>query len=246
MTKEEVLQKCTIEGFNVKLPDVNLDRKVYLEVSKSLELIGGKWTSGKIKAFVFKEDPTELLSQIANGDKRNLKKEFQYFETPPEIADFIVKESELKENQSVLEPSAGQGAIVKAINRLYPNKKVSCYELMPVNQTILKKIDTVDFLGEDFLNTDNKQKFEVIISNPPFSKNQDITHVREMYERLEFGGKLVAITSKHWELSTNKKETEFREWLKDVYAEELDIPAGSFKESGTQIATKILIINKYY
>jgi 16S rRNA G1207 methylase RsmC len=117
---------------------------------------------------------------------------------------------------------------------------------MPVNQTILKKIDTVDFLGEDFLNTDNKQKFEVIISNPPFSKNQDITHVREMYERLEFGGKLVAITSKHWELSTNKKETEFREWLKDVYAEELDIPAGSFKESGTQIATKILIINKYY
>ena len=51
MTKEEVLQKCTIEGNIVKLPNVQLDRNEYLEVKKALELIGGKWKGGKVFGF---------------------------------------------------------------------------------------------------------------------------------------------------------------------------------------------------
>ena len=43
MTKEQVLQDCTIEGNVVKLPNIQLDRKDYQEVAKALELIGGKW-----------------------------------------------------------------------------------------------------------------------------------------------------------------------------------------------------------
>jgi hypothetical protein len=43
MTKEEVLQNCTVEGTVVKLPEGQLDRKLYQEVAKALELIGGKW-----------------------------------------------------------------------------------------------------------------------------------------------------------------------------------------------------------
>ena len=77
MTKEQVLQDCTVEGNVVKLPNIQLDRKDYQEVAKALELIGGKWKGGKIMGFVFVTDPTELLDQIANGEKRNLKKEFQ-------------------------------------------------------------------------------------------------------------------------------------------------------------------------
>ena len=46
MTKEEVLQKCTVEGNVVKLPNKQLDRKLYQEVAKALELIGGKWKGG--------------------------------------------------------------------------------------------------------------------------------------------------------------------------------------------------------
>ena len=72
--EEEVLQKCTIDGNVVKLPDIQLDRKDYLEVKKSLELIGGKWKGGRIAGFVFATDPTDLLNQVTNGGKRNLKK----------------------------------------------------------------------------------------------------------------------------------------------------------------------------
>jgi len=53
MTKQKILQKCIVEGNLVKLPSGQLDRKLYQEVAKSLNLIGGKWKGGKTMAFVF-------------------------------------------------------------------------------------------------------------------------------------------------------------------------------------------------
>ena len=70
MTEREVLQNCSIDGNIVRLPKVNLDRKLYLEVAKALNLIGGVWKSGKISGFVFQEDPTDLLNQISNGENK--------------------------------------------------------------------------------------------------------------------------------------------------------------------------------
>jgi len=79
MTKIEVLQNCKIEGNIIKLPNTQIDRKVYLEVKKSLELIGGKWNGGKVFGFVFTADPTNLLNQISNRESRNLKKRVSVF-----------------------------------------------------------------------------------------------------------------------------------------------------------------------
>lgn len=244
-TKEDVLKSCIVEGTIIKLPATQLDRKLYLEVAKSLELIGGKWKGGKTFGFVFPEDPTELLEQIANGEKRNLKKEFQFFATPDNLADELVSLANISSYTTVLEPSAGQGAIVKAINRVCPDVIVECFELMPTNQTILNKIKTVNLIGDDFLKSNSKNNhWDRIIGNPPFQKNQDILHIKKMYECLSPGGRLVSISSKHWQLSKNKKETEFREWLEDIGATIKEIPAGAFKESGTNVGGLIIIINK--
>ena len=86
-----ILKDCTVDGNVVKLPNIKLDRKEYLEVKKALELIGGKWKGGKVAGFVFASDPTDLLNQIANGEKRNLKKEFQFFATPEKLAAYLVE-----------------------------------------------------------------------------------------------------------------------------------------------------------
>lgn len=48
-TKEDVLKNCTVEGLVVKLQNVQLERKLYQEVAKSLELIGGKWKDDFIR-----------------------------------------------------------------------------------------------------------------------------------------------------------------------------------------------------
>ena len=249
-TKEEVLKNCTVQGTTVKLPGVQLERKLYQEVAKSLELIGGKWKGGKVMGFVFQQDPTELLEQIANGEKKNLKKEFQFFATPPDLADQLVFEAQIEPTHLILEPSAGQGAIVNAVNRVFPNTKVYCYELMPVNQAILDKIEEAEFIGADFLNPDGMNvaqqlQFDRIIANPPFSKNQDIDHIKEMYNCLKVGGRLVSIASESWVTGTQRKQVEFKNWLSEVGADIIDIERGAFKESGTMVGVKIIIINKY-
>jgi len=92
-----------------------------------------------------------------------------------------------------------------------------------------------------------KQKDEVytkIIANPPFSKNQDIDHLKEMYECLARGGRLVCITSESWVNGSQKKQVDFKNWLDEIKAEVIDIEKGSFKESGTTVGGKIVIVNK--
>jgi hypothetical protein len=242
-TKEEVLQKCTIEGNIIKLPNTQLDRKLYQEVAKSLELIGGKWKGGKVYGFVFETDPTNLLEEIANGEKRNLKKEFQFFATPETLANKLVYLANINQNDTILEPSAGQGAIIKAINKVC-DIVPDCYELMDVNTIILNKSGLkFNLIGDDFLKNDGK-KYSKIIANPPFTKNQDIDHLKEMYKCLSYGGRLVCVTSESWINGSNKKQIEFKKWLEDIKAQVLDIEKGTFKESGTNVGAKIVIINK--
>lgn len=242
-TKEEVLQNCTVEGFVIKLPNVQLERKLYQEVAKALELIGGKWKGSKVMGFVFPQDPSLLLEQIANGEKRNLKKEFQFFATPDSIADWLVELADLKESDSILEPSAGQGAIIEAILRQHKTANIIAIELMELNSSILIQKGFHHELG-DFLTIPNQPIYDKIIANPPFSKNQDIDHIKRMYEVCCPNGRIVSVASKHWQISSNKKETEFRNWLNDVGAEIHEIEKGAFKDSGTMVSSCIIVINK--
>lgn len=241
---QEVLKQCTVIGNVVKLPDGQLDRKVYTDVKKVLELIGGKWKGGKVYGFEFNEDPTDLLAQIAGGEKRNLKKEFQFFGTPMELARELVERANPNDSDRILEPSAGQGAIIKAVDEYCEPLEVYAYELMPLNQSFLGKIDCCTLLGEDFLSAPENDMYDVIIANPPFTKNQDIDHITKMWSVLAPKGRLVTVCSKHFQMSSNKKEMAFKNWLNEVGADIEEVPAGAFKESGTNIPTVIITINK--
>lgn len=247
---QEVLKQCIVSGNVVKLPDEQLDRKVYADVKKALELIGGKWKGGKTYGFVFQKDPTELLEQIANGEKRNLKKEYQFFATPPGLAARMVEMAELNESDGrgfgrILEPSAGQGAIVNAIHEATGGATVICYELMDINREILKKIKGVSLIGDDFMDADKSSKYDRIIANPPFAKNQDIDHIRLMYELLAPGGIMVTLSSISWTVGVSiKKQVQFREWLDEAGAYTEEVPENTFKESGTRVRTMLIKIKK--
>jgi hypothetical protein len=247
---QAVLKQSTVHGNVVKLPDGQLDRKVYADVKKALELIGGKWKGGKTYGFVFQTDPTELLEQIANGEKRNLKKEYQFFATPPELAALMVEMAELGETDGqgygdILEPSAGQGAIVKAIHDATEGAvTVYCYELMDINRGILEKTPGVKLIGDDFMKAGGTAQYDRIIANPPFTKNQDIDHILKMHEVLKQGGVMVTLSSPSWTFGSQRKQTEFRQWLADVDAHIEEIPEDTFKESGTSIRTVLIKIRK--
>lgn len=249
MTVLEVLNKCEINDKVVTLPDVQLDRNTYQEVARKLELIGGKWNR-KHKGFLFEQDPTELMDDIKNGDNRNLKKEFQFFETPKDLVDELVSYIPDRPIESILEPSAGRGAIVRGINETEITAPVYYCEIMELNRKQFK--GSAEFICDDFLEIEKYRetawggtpKFDVIIANPPFSKNQDIAHFMKMYDVCQSGGRIISVMSKHWQLSSNKKEMEFREFIYSRNAQVIDIEAGRFKESGTMISSCIVILDK--
>jgi len=229
---EEILKHCTLENNILKLPQVQFNKKSYAEAKKWIEEAGGSWQGERV------------FSILKEGKRCDLQKDFQFFETPADIADWLVMlAGGIHETDTVLEPSAGRGALIKAIHRSCPSVTVECYELMPENREFLHTLDNVILLDEDFTK-DSVGHYTKIIANPPFSGNQDIDHVRLMYERLEEGGILAAITSHHWKFASEKKCVEFREWLEEVHGEVFEISAGEFKESGTSISTMAVVIKK--
>lgn len=241
---EEILKHCTLENNILKLPTVQFNRKSYAEAKKWIEEAGGSWQGGNTQGFTFPFNPERVFSILKEGKRCNLQQDFQFFETPAAVADWLIMlAGGIHEGDTVLEPSAGRGALIKAIHRACPTVTVECYELMPENREFLHTLDNVILLDEDFT-TNPVGNYTKIIANPPFSGNQDIVHVKLMYKHLEEGGTLAAITGPHWKLGSEKKCKDFQSWLADVGGEVFEISAGEFKESGTTISTIAVVIKK--
>ena len=234
-----ILDKCTVEGNTVFLTCGQLDRKTYEAVNKCLESIGGKWNR-KAKGHVFNSDPTDLLDNlILTGETTDLKKEYQYFPTPEVIVDKMIELAEIQPSNILLEPSAGQGAIVDK----FPKENIfTCIELNPSNAKVLNN-KGYQVLERDFL-TYSDYKFDRIVMNPPFSKQQDVDHILHAWDLLEDGGILVSVVSESPFFRENKKSVEFRQWLEENDADVIELDAGAFKESGTMVKTRLIKVCK--
>lgn len=235
----KILDRCTIEGNTLFLPNEQLDRKTYQDVNKCLESIGGKWNR-KVKGHVFDEDPSDLLDNlIMTGETVDLKKEYQYFPTPSDLAKRMVEMAEIKPKHGILEPSAGQGAIADHFPK---ENDIMLVELNEKNVEVLKSKGYNQVIHGDFL----KQIFFVdrIVMNPPFSKQQDVDHVMRAWNCLVDGGILVSIISQSPLFRENKKSIEFRKFLEENNAEIHSLDVGTFKESETMVKTNIIKIKK--
>lgn len=242
---EEILKHCTLEDNVLRLPQVQFNKKSYAEAKKWIEEAGGSWQGGKVQGFIFPFNPERVFSILNEGKRCNLAQDFQFFETPSNVADWLVMlAGGIHEHDKVLEPSAGRGALVKAIHRSYPDAVVDCYEMMPENKGLLSLLGGINIIGDDFTKSTIGKKYTKIIANPPFSGNQDIRHVRMMYDMLEQGGTLASITSAHWEFAEEKTCRDFRQWLEDVGGAKYEIESGAFKESGTGVRTLAIVIKR--
>lgn len=167
-----------------------------------------------------------------------------YFPTPPAVIARMLDYANIRHGMSVLEPSAGDGAIVAAVQALDMDNFIVAYEIAPQLCEVLQ-MRGFDARPFDFmLQRPGQMKYDRVLMNPPFEKLQDVDHVRHAFEFLASGGRLVAIMSQGGFFREDRKATEFREWLHGLTYEAYNIEAGAFKESGTGIATKLVIIDK--
>jgi len=171
-----------------------------------------------------------------------------FFPTPSDIADLVVELADIQPCMSVLEPSAGSGALADAVLRAQPKANVavcernySLHHLLELKGYYL--IDEYDFL-EYHVTQNGVDGWHRIVMNPPFENHQDIDHVRHAYDCLKAGGRLVAVMSKSPFFRDDKKSMAFREWLDEVLVNEVDLPAGEFAEAGTNVKARIVVLDK--
>jgi SAM-dependent methyltransferase len=239
-----VLSGATIQGNAVILTCGQLDRKLYQDVNKALEALGGKWNR-KAGGHVFDCGPTEKLDNaILTGEVTPPSKN-GYFPTPQPIVEKLIQFADIEPGQSVLEPSAGRGAITKELYHRGAN--VFACELLPDNRKALLEdgMPSIDLFAEpDFMKLETMEFFDRVVMNPPFERQQDVDHVLKAYSMLKVGGVLVSVMSAGVKFREDRKAKGFRDFLESVGGDIIPLPEGSFKESGTNVNTCIVVMPK--
>lgn len=232
----KVLSQSTTNGNALVLP-YNLERNMYTQVNKVLEASGGKWNK-KAKAHLFDIDASDRIEQIIlTGEVEIPKDEFNYFPTPNTVVDRLMELAEIEKGMEVLEPSAGQGAIADACVKA--GACVDCVELMEANYKVLLSKGYAVFTG-DFLTMEPVLKYDRVVMNPPFLKQNDIKHVTHAMKFLKPNGILVAVMASSVTFRDNKLTTDFRAMVEANGGIIEELPTGSFKSSGTMVNTVIV------
>jgi len=142
---------------------------------------------------------------------------------------------------TVLEPSAGQGAIAIPLAEL--GAAVTCIELAKTNYEALSaKAPNLNIIHGDFLDQTPEPSFDRVIMNPPFGRQSDIKHVNHALKFLMSGGILVAVMANSVIWRENKLTSDFREVVYSSGGTIEKLPDGSFKDSGTMVGTVIVTI----
>lgn len=233
-----ILEASTCSGPKLVLPP-RLERATYVRVDKVLGMMGGAWNR-RLKAHVFDGDAEEAVADaLTTGSVVDLRKLFQFFPTPSELAARLVELADVPPNGRVLEPSAGDGAIAAAA------RKLARVEVCEIQERFHAKLQALGCLvvGTDFLQLAPRHPgYDAVIANPPFTRGQDIEHVRRMLQHVKPDGKVVSIMSPAWRFRETHAHRAFRDLVVSRGGEWTDLPPSSFAASGTEVNTGILVL----
>lgn len=169
----------------------------------------------------------------------------QLFPTPIELAERMVELAEIEEGNRVLEPSAGTGNLLTAIdmrNYRWKDQPGEQGETVAIELNVklasnlknawpLVKVKPCDFLEcNGDLGT-----FDRVVMNPPFENATDINHIMHAYGMLKPGGRLVALCA------NGPRQREKLQPLASMWEE---LPANTFESQGTRVNVALLVMEK--
>ncbi|MEU5476705.1 class I SAM-dependent methyltransferase [Streptomyces mirabilis] len=239
----DVLRRVQTDGRHLRIPGPRLAPRLYERTNEVLAGAGGDWSTRE-QAHVFPGDAAEAVAQLLQTREvttaREHRQASQYFPTPPEVVDQLLKLGDLFPGAEVLEPSAGRGAIACALDSI--GCLVDCVERDPDNARELDETGAARKLTvADFLTVEPSAVYDRVLMNPPFTRDADIAHVTHALKFLKPGGLLVAVMSQGVAWHKGKAPA-FRKLVADRGGTVHPLPESAFKASGTDTATLIVAI----
>lgn len=162
---------------------------------------------------------------------------FNLFQTPETLAARVA--AMLRGPGRTLEPSAGLGRLYRAVRGIDPACHVTLVEqAAECCGELYRQIESdadCRLIQGDFLEQtpDKLGLFDSILMNPPFKMGRDIKHILHAAKFLASGGRLVSLCS---------NGPRQRDKLQPMATEWHELPPGSFKESYTNVAAAIVVI----
>lgn len=180
------------------------------------------------------------MNVVDNKSLRALKKKTQFFETPNSIAENMINLCGLGRSSKILEPSAGRGKLLHQLKKEY---NYSWFNEVQIDvcesyEPFIEELNSsYNFICNDFLDYNYKDscKYDFIIMNPPYSRNQAVRHVRHAWNHLNPSGRIIALLP-----LSHQSETLYQEFLTECV--NYQIQSQSFQE--TKIKTVIMTIDK--
>lgn len=234
-----VLAEAVTEDDRLVLPG-RMDRKLYVDVDKAIQAAGGKWNRYK-KAHVFEANAAEAIEQVLLTGEITTHQDLNYFPTPAEIGEQMVDFAQLDPDASVLEPSAGRGALVRVLAE-YVDSIVAVEQHEPFYDELVEARQCKSVIHEDFLRVEAGDAFDAVIMNPPFVKQADIHHVNHALDLVRPGGSLVSVMSNGVMFRDNHLTRQFRERIEGLGGYFEPLPDDAFKGSGTGVRTVLVVI----
>lgn len=237
----EALKQFTIERgdsvWHVRPPETKLSPKVWSRIRQFMASNDIDWSTQR-QAFVTEEDPTALIQALWMGKLRSRKQERQAFYTPADVAKQVVDVANVQ-GHTVLEPSAGDGALADACRARGANSVICC-EIVPneADKLIRKGYNT--YVG-DFMDAKFCVVYSRIVMNPPYTRDLYIMHVMHALTLLARGGRLVAIVPGE---RPSERLADLLDSTRGVTWGTRPLRPGAFKSSGTAIRTCVLIVDK--
>ncbi|MFF1834201.1 rRNA adenine N-6-methyltransferase family protein [Streptomyces sp. NPDC058231] len=237
--------RTVISGDLVRIP-FEIDRVVYEQVNSVLKAMSGKWDGRKaVRGHVFPYRIEEFMRHCLAAGEYSTSRDQGWFPTPPSLVTQVVDLAGVDAGMTVLEPSAGSGAMTAEIVKR--GGVVDAVELDSRRAELLReqgdsrRVVEGDFLGLDPL--DYAEGFDRVVMNPPFSNGLD--HIKHAIGFMKDDGILVSIMSQGLMWWSDKASTEFREVVEEVGGEIEVLPDDSFAVCGTSIRTCLVFLPGY-
>src|ERR1043165_5014976 len=221
------LQAAGIDGHTVTITDT-LPGAAWTQVKKLLELAGGAYDMGKSSCTFPGPAAAVVEGMLAAGQVVADRHTAGYVPTPAALAARLVSAefgnaAELPDGALVLEPSAGDGQIVRALIAANPGVRVTALEPDEIrfgqlfDSTRLAGLSRVTF--EDYVAKSSGDWFDLIVMNPPFhiAGLRDVwaEHVILAFELLKPGGRVVAVVPAESYVRSEQHHQPGRTWAKN-------------------------------